>query len=221
MPKVLVVDDVPAVVKLLQLELGFQGFTVTTTLLEEDFAGIAESLKPAAIVLGSSTPTPEVYEALRVLKERTAAPILFVHAMGNDSDAALAFDMGADDAIGKPFNPEDIGLRLQGLIDEKFAEGSQLRRGQLRIDFLRRLVWRSERKIALGTSEWGLLLVMAKANGPVPPTELLSSVWGVQFGKETRYLMEWINRLRTNLGEDPSHPEIVLGSVEEGYWLAP
>src|SRR4051812_42104115 len=111
-PLVLIVDEVPSLVRLIQLELGFQGFRTSTAMLDEKVAEAAEALRPDAIVLGSSIPFPGVYDVLVQLKRSGAAPVLFVYGLGNSNDGSLAMDMGADDILAAPYLPEELGMHL-------------------------------------------------------------------------------------------------------------
>src|SRR4051794_34431826 len=95
-PLVLLVDEVPPVVKLLQLELGFQGFEMDTVLLENNPLAKAEAIQPDAIVVGAVMPTPELYNLMEQLKAAVSSKLLFVNGTGNDSDTALALQVGAD-----------------------------------------------------------------------------------------------------------------------------
>ncbi len=219
LPLILVIDDVSPVVRLIELELGTQGFRTQSVLLGQGPVERAVELKPAAVVLGSSLPSPPVYDVLMQLRATLDAPVLFLHVGGNDSDAALALDMGADDALGLPFSPQDLTLRLMALLDLAPPEMRQLIRGALKIDVLHRVLWYGDRKIALGTSEWALILALAEVEGPISASDLLASVWGEDYRSELPFLRLWINRLRANLGDDPSNPRIVVGNEETGYFL--
>jgi len=216
----LIVDEVTPVVKLMQLELGFQGFQTESILLNEAVVEMALSLQPDVIVLGSATPFPGIYDVLMQLKGAVPAPVLFIHAEGNDNDAALAMQMGAGDTLAKPFLPEDLGLRLKALLGHELPEGMEFRRAGLRVDALRRTVWKGDQKLALGTNEWSLVLRLAQTDGNVEASQLLSDVWGAEYAKELKFLSIWIERLRINLGDDPFHPEIVLGDLSRGFRLA-
>ncbi|MGE0687186.1 MAG: winged helix-turn-helix domain-containing protein [Dehalococcoidia bacterium] len=219
LPLILVIDDVSPVVRLIELELSTQGFRTQSVLIGEDPVGTALRLQPSAVVLGSSLPAPPVYDVLMQLKKTLSAPVLFLHAGGNDSDAALALDMGADDALGLPFSPQDLSLRLQALLELAPPEARQLVRGPLKIDVLHRVLWNGEKKIALGTSEWTLLLALAQVEGPISASDLLASVWGEDYRNELPFLRLWIRRLRANLEDDPDHPRVIVGNEETGYIL--
>jgi len=217
---VLLVDEVPPVVKLLQLELGFQGFEMDTVLLENNPLAKAEAIQPDAIVVGAVMPTPELYNLMEQLKAAVSSKLLFVNGTGNDSDTALALQVGADDAVSRPFLPEALGLHIRSLLAIDPPEATQLRRGMLTLDYLRRIVWKGEMKISLGTNEWGLVLALARAPAKMDAKDLLTAVWGEEYANETNFLVLWIDRLRVNLGDDPARPEMVLGNIEEGYRLA-
>jgi len=218
-PLVLVVDEVPPLLKLLALELAFQGLRMETVLLEEDVEARATDLQPDCIVVGAVIPTPGIYDLLEHLKAAVPSKLLFINGSGNDSDSALAIQMGADDALSRPFLPEALGLHIRALLSMDSPESTQLRRAGLLIDYLRRIVWKGEMKIILGTNEWGLLLALAAVNGAITANDLLVEVWGENYAGEIAFIKAWIDRLRVNLGEDPQHPEIVLGDVDKGYWL--
>ena len=218
-PLVLVVDEVPPLLKLLQLELGFQGLEMDTVLLENNPLSKAEAIQPDAIVVGAVIPTPELYNLIEQLKVAVPSKLLFVNGTGNDSDTALALQMGADDAISRPFLPEVLGMHIRSLLAIDTPEATQLRRGALTLDFLRRIVWKGEMKISLGTNEWGLVLALARSPVTMSAVDLLTTVWGEEYANETNFLVLWIDRLRVNLGDDPSHPKLVLGDIEEGYRL--
>jgi DNA-binding response OmpR family regulator len=219
-PLILVIDDVSPVVRLIELELGTQGFRTRSVLIDEDPMQAARDLRPSAVVLGSSLPAPPVYDVLMTIKEDLNIPVLFLHAGGNDTDAALALDMGADDTLGLPFGPEDLTLRLRAMLDQDFGEAQAVIRGELKLDVLRRVAWLGERHVALGTSEWALVLALAQTEEVVPAGDLLAMVWGEEYRNEIAFLELWTERLRMNLGDDPVNPRILLGDEHTGYSLA-
>jgi two-component system KDP operon response regulator KdpE len=211
---------VAPLVKLLELELGFQGLRMDSVLIEDSPLAKAQAIKPDAIVIGAVIPTPELYNLLEQLRAGTTAKLLFVNGSANEADTAMAMQLGADDAISRPFLPEALGMHIRSMLAIDPPEASEIHRGVLTIDHLRRIVWKGEMRLVLGTNEWGLILALARAPGTVKPHELLVTVWGEDYAPETSFLAVWIERLRINLGEDPQHPEIVLGDIEEGFRLA-
>jgi len=219
-PLVLVIDEVGPLVKLLELELGFQGLRMDSVLIEDSPLAKAQAIKPDAIVIGSVIPTPELYNLLEQLRAGTSAKLLFVNGSANEADTAMAMQLGADDAISRPFLPEALGMHVRSILGLDSPEMTKLHRGVLTVDYLRRLVLKGDMQITLGTNEWGLMLALMRAPGAVSANELLTTVWGDSYADETDFLVVWMNRLRVNLGEDPERPEIVLGNNDEGYRLA-
>src|SRR5215213_5573239 len=193
-PMVLIIDEAPPLLRLVQLELSFQGFRTDSALLDKGPVEKAVALSPDAIVLGSQVPFPVVYQVLDELKRTVAAPVVFVHAAGNDNDGALALTSGADEVLPAPYLPEDLGMRLRLMLGYNLPELTEIRRAGLKIDPLRRAVWRNDQKLALGTTEWALLLRLASAAGALSAEELLSSVWGEEYVNEPQLLTIWIDR---------------------------
>ena len=218
---VLIIDEVPELVRLLGLELKFEGFRPETVLLEEDVVGRAMDVRPDAIIIGSVIPTPHMFELLTSLRDRTTVPIVFISSTGNEGDSAVALQMGASEVINRPFLPNDLVLRLHALLDEEFARSSLIGRGSLTIDVLHRLVFQNEAKVTLATNEWSLLLALAEADRNITASDLLVRVWGSNYAADSRFLEIWIRRLQINLHDDPTQPHIILGNVEDGFWLAP
>ncbi len=219
-PLILVIDEVPEFVRLIELELGFQGYRTRSVLISEEPLKMLAELRPDCVVLGSAIPTPNIYDLLTDMRAQASMPIIFLHTAGNESDAKTALDMGATDALGRPFTPEDLGLRIGALLHTNDPALQPIQRGRLVIDILRRTLQRDGMTVALPTTEWGLLLRLANADGPLSPTELLVSVWGPHYAGEITFLRLWLGRLRTSLGDDPRNPEIVLGDEESGFFLA-
>jgi two-component system, OmpR family, KDP operon response regulator KdpE len=219
LPLVLVIDDVSPMVRLIELELGFQGFRTSSRLIQQNPVEEAESLQPNGIVLGSSLPSPAVYDVLQQLKRRVAAPVVFLHNGGSESDAALALEMGADETLAQPVRPDELGMRLRVLLSHDAPKGLDVRRGPLRIDVLHRIVWNGDAKRALATNEWTLLIALLQAESPMSAEALLRDTWGPEYAQERGFLKLWIDKLRINIGDDPRAPALILGDVNSGFAL--
>src|SRR5215211_2459494 len=113
---VLVVDEVPAMVRLVQLELGLQGFRTESVLLDEGVVSAAKKLQPDVIVLGSAVPTPGIFDVLIKLRETVSCPVIFIHGLGNENDDAIALELGASDVVSRPYDPEELALRIKATL---------------------------------------------------------------------------------------------------------
>jgi len=127
--------------------------------------------------------------------------------------------MGADDVMASPYLPEELGMHLRFMLGGDVPQYREIRRGGLRIDPMHRAVWKGEQKMALGTSEWALLMALATDSNAVQVGELLTIVWGKEYASETKFLTTWIQRLRENLGDDVQAPQLVLAELSEGFRL--
>ena len=216
----MIVDEAPPFVRLIQLELGFQGFKTASVLIDEGVIQAAVALQPDAVVLGSAIPTPALFDVLAELARVVSSPVIFIHALGNETDGAVALELGAADVLSRPFKPEELGLRLRAVLGHVIPETQLISRGRVSIDVLHRLVSVDGRQVFLGTTEWSLLLALANSPDPVLAAELLTEVWGRDYVKEERFLRVWIDRLRANLGDDPGKPSIITGDMQSGFELA-
>jgi two-component system KDP operon response regulator KdpE len=218
-PLVLVVDEIPAVIRMLQLELAIQGFDVAGVEVGEETLRAIEERKPAVVLLEVVLPGIKGYKVLEEIKRRSDVPVVFVTTQDNDADKAMAFELGAADFVTKPFDPEDIGLRIGAIVNQKPLT-RVLRSGDLTLDLARRLAWRGSRPVTLAMNEWALVFALADRPGaPVTAKELLVSVWGEDYTGEEPYLKVWIDRLRRTLELEPRNPKIVLGDLERGFRL--
>ena len=221
-PVVLVVDEIPSVIRLLQLELAIQGFDVVGAEVGEDTYRQMEASSPECVLLEVVLPALNGFEVLQELKRRFQVPVIFVTTQDNAADKAFAFELGADDYVVKPFDPVDLGLRINASLNRASSTTTTriIRRGDVTIDLTRKLVRRGGQPIGLTTNEWALLYAMAlRPNDIHAAVDLLSTVWGAEYVSDLRYLDTWIALLRRKLEEDPSHPQLIVGDSDEGYSL--
>jgi DNA-binding response OmpR family regulator len=218
-PLVLVVDEIPSVIRLLELELSLQGFEVAGCEVGPPALAAIEKLRPDVVLLEIILPGTTGFEMIRQIRERFAGPVVFLTTDDNESDRIFAFELGASDYITKPFDPEEVGLRLSALLGLNALHIPVVEADDVRIDLFRRLVWRQGRPMTLGTNEWALLFALASKQRPVPAAELIESVWGSGDDARVEYLEFWIARLRQRLQDDPSAPSLIQGGLERGFWL--
>ncbi|HWO72553.1 MAG TPA: response regulator, partial [Dehalococcoidia bacterium] len=113
---VLVVDDDPAILRLNKLELSGQGFSVLTAEDGEEALAIAEQHRPDIVVLDIIMPNISGLEVMRRLRERTNIPVVLLSAKNHDEDIVSGLEMGADDYLVKPFNPEELTARVRAVL---------------------------------------------------------------------------------------------------------
>lgn len=219
-PLLLVVDDEAGILRLMKLELSAHGFRVITAGDGESAIAMAEEHRPDAILLDIMMPGASGLEVMRRLRERSNVPVLLVTAKDKDTDKIRGLELGADDYIVKPFNPDELGARVRAVLRRALSQDVErvVRAGNVEIDLTRRLVHKSGEPVALTRTEWLLLQHLAVNAGKVMlNTELLTRVWGPEYRDDLQYLRVWISRLRAKLEDTPSSPRIIRTLQGIGY----
>jgi DNA-binding response OmpR family regulator len=223
-PLILAVDDEAGILRLIKLELSSQGFRVVVANDGEEALRIAEQQRPDIVVLDILMPDMTGLEVMRRLRERTQVPVILLTGKDHDEDKVRGLELGADDYLVKPFNPDELSARVRAVLRRAVAPGSgagnTVTVGNVEIDLNRRLVKKDGQVISLTRTEWMLLQHLATNAGRVMlNAELLSKVWGPEYRDDLQYLRVWISRLRSKLEADPSKPTIIKTLPGIGYLL--
>lgn len=223
-PLVLAVDDEQGILRLIKLELSQQGFRVVTATSGEEALQLAEEQRPDVVLLDILMPDMTGLEAMKKLREQSSAPILLVTAKDSDMDKVRGLELGADDYIVKPFNPDELAARIRAVLRRSVGSSNServVRAGDVEIDLDRRLVTKGSEPITLTRTEWLLLQHLAANAGKVMMnSELLSKVWGPEYRDDVQYLRVWVSRLRRKLESTPSDPTLIKTMQGIGYLLA-
>ncbi|GIW17420.1 response regulator transcription factor [Tepidiforma sp.] len=222
-PLLLVVDDEAGVLRLMKLELTAQGFRVITAADGEEALRLAEEQRPDAIVLDIMMPGISGLEVMRRLRERSNVPIILVTAKDKDSDKVRGLELGADDYVVKPFNPDELGARIRAVLRRAVAAEVDrvVRAGNVEIDLNRRLVHKNGEQVSLTRTEWLLLQhLAANPDKVILAPELLSKVWGPEYRDDLQYLRVWVSRLRAKIEDAPAEPRIIKTLPGIGYMLS-
>jgi two-component system, OmpR family, KDP operon response regulator KdpE len=220
---ILAVDDEPSILRLLEIELTEQGFEVLKAHDAEEALSLAAERPPDVAVLDILMPGMQGTELITKLRELNNIAVIFLTARDKDTEIVFGLDLGADDYIVKPFNPEELTARIRAVMRRR-AAGATIERvlnvGNLLIDLERRLVFRDGEPIELSANEWRLLRALAATPGKfIPSYDLLAKTWGAEYRSDMEYLRVWISRLRRKLEPDPEHPSVILTKPGVGYML--
>jgi two-component system phosphate regulon response regulator PhoB len=207
-PCILIADDEPDMVALLSGNLHSAGFDV---LQAHDGATALEAARrhlPAAAVLDYQMPGLTGLEICRALKEdrRTERiPVLILTGRRAELDRVLAFELGVDDYITKPFSPREVVLRLRAILRRgepvALTTSTSYASGEIAVDLVRHQVTVSGREVELTAIEFKVLAAMMQKSDQVLSREaLLNSVWGVGTEVEPRTIDTHLRRLREKLG---------------------
>lgn len=220
-PFVLAVDDEAGILRLLKLELEDHDFTVVTASGGEEAIRMAEEQRPDVILLDIMMPDVGGLEVMRRLREQIDAPVILVTAKDADKDKVRGLELGADDYVVKPFNPDELAARIRAVLRHQGQQMVRIvRHDGLEIDLDRCIVKRDGKQLSITRTEWVLLEVLASNAGRVMTNpELLGKVWGAEYTYDVQYLRVWISRLRHKLEREPSSPSLITTVPGIGYVL--
>lgn len=219
-PLVLVVDDEPSVLRLVELELRVQGFRVAATSNPEKAIALALDHRPDLAVLDVVMPGLSGLELMAHLKADFGIPVILLTAKTSSHDKVRGLELGADDYIEKPFVPEELGDRIRaalrrastGQVADVFVDG------ETEVDLKRRLVRRDGHILPLSRTEWMLLHHLASHAGqPVPAAELLTTIWGPDYAEDMPFLRAWVARLLAKVEANPAAPRLIRNVDGEAY----
>jgi len=216
--KILVVDDEPEAVELLEFNLKQAGFDVLSAADGAQALRKARSALPNLIVLDLMIPEIDGLEVCKMLRRDPATagiPIIMLTAKAAEMDRIVGLELGAEDYITKPFSPRELVLRVKKVLQRGRAapaEPATLKFGNLLIDAPRHLVqWRGKH-VELTATEFKLLALLAERRGRVQSRDqLLRDVWEYDSLIDTRTVDTHMRRLREKLGPAAKHLDTVRG----------
>lgn len=207
MIKVLIVDDEPQIRDILRLYFEKEEFQVFEAVDGAQALLSLQSIAPNLIVLDIMMPVLDGLEVCKQVRKISTVPIIMLTAKSEDDDRIMGLEMGADDYIGKPFNPKEVVARARAILrrvsfaDEKMPNNDKvLEFRELKIDLQEYQVIAFGKQLALTAKEMELLWFLAKHAGRVYSREqLLESIWGYSYYGDTRTVDTHIKRLRSKL----------------------
>jgi len=217
--RVLLVDDDPKIVPLLQRGLAFEGFTVFTAMDGESGLEAARRHRPQVVLLDIAMPGPDGFEVCRRLRLEDDVPIIMLTARDDVSDKVSALNLGADDYVAKPFAFDELVARIRAVLRRRRDGSEPLAYADLVLNPVTREVRRGERSIEPTTREYDLLLLLLRHPRQVLTREqMLETVWGYDSDAETNVLDVHIGHLRQKL-EAGGAPRLIHTIRGIGYTL--
>lgn len=216
--KILVVDDEPEAVELVEFNLKQAGYSILTASDGAEALNKARIAQPSLIVLDLMLPEVDGLEVCKMLRRdpaTAAIPIVMLTAKAAEIDRVLGLELGADDYVTKPFSPRELVLRVKKLLQRdrtSSEEQDKLNFGDLLLDIPRHIVsWRGK-SLDLTATEFKLLTVLAQRRGRVQSREqLLRDVWDYNSLVDTRTVDTHMRRLREKLGPAAKFLDTVRG----------
>jgi two-component system KDP operon response regulator KdpE len=224
--RILIVDDEPKLVRLVQEVLGATGYEVLAASSGEQAIETIAIEQPDLVILDIILlGNLDGYEVAKRTREFSNVPIIMLTAKVRETDMLRGFETGIDDYITKPFSSKELLARVRAVLKRSqgiatTAMSGEIVCGDLRIDLLRRSVTLADRDIHLTPTEYKLLHELAlNPNRVLLHEQLLSAVWGTEYRDDIDYLRAYIHYLRRKLEPDPGNPRMIVSSPGVGYML--
>ncbi|WP_422392993.1 response regulator [Neomoorella humiferrea] len=221
-PKILIVDDEPAIVELVAYNLQQAGFTTVTAGDGAEALAKAETEKPDLIILDVMLPKVDGFEVCRSLRARGNTPILMLTARREEIDRVLGLELGADDYLTKPFSPRELVARVRAIL--RRAESNMQQKEEIIavddvvINPAGHVVTVKGKPVDLTLKEYQLLYLLAANRGRVFTREaLLERLWEGDYYGDMRTIDVHIRHLREKIEENPSNPRYILTVRGVGY----
>lgn len=208
--RVLVVDDEPAVLRVVGAYLEREGYVVLTASDGTRAWELLQRERPDLVVLDVMLPGVSGTELCRRIRAAGDTPVIMLTARGEETDKVVGLKIGADDYVTKPFSPRELVARVEAVLRraraarvEGWDKGGRLERGPLVVDPERHEAWLAGRPLGLTPTEFRLLHVLARRPGRVfTRQELVEAVQGAAYEGYERTIDTHVKNLRRKLGPE-------------------
>ena len=221
--RILVIEDDTAIAALTQLQLETRGYQVQLAYDGAEGMRQAYAWQPDLVILDIMMPDVDGWTVCERLRELSDVPIIFVTAIGKETDIVRGLEMGADDYIKKPFSPRELVARIEAVLRRDARDGTSIEtrtyeNGPLSVNLENRQVKLNGEHVELTPIEFKLLSTFIRNEDKVLMHRfLLSQVWGPAYEEERQYLKLYVWYLRQKIEEDPSKPRLILTERGVGY----
>jgi two-component system KDP operon response regulator KdpE len=220
-PRVLVVDDEPAILRFLKPALQANSYEMTSAATVTDAVKRIAAEAPDIVLLDLGLADGDGKDVIRQVRSWSDVPIIVLSAREREVEKIDSLDLGADDYVNKPFNVGELMARMRTALRHRLqrkSEPATLSVGDIEIDAVRHRVTRSGTELKLTPKEFELLAFLARHAGRVVThRQILVAVWGPAHTSDTQYLRVYIGQLRQKLEPRPDEPIIILTEPGIGY----
>jgi two-component system KDP operon response regulator KdpE len=221
--RILAVDDDERVLNFLRVKLKALGYEVMTASDGAEALQMVRAQEPDLVLLDVLMPALDGFRTLEELRKSSSVPVIMLSAKGADMDKIKGLQLGADDYLPKPFNPDELVARVEAVkrrtqaIDRRKPPDT-VTLGDLTVDFNRHKAYVKREERYLTRIEWLLLGELARNAGRLMPyEELLTRVWGPEYRDDIQTLRTWISRLRSKLDSRTARTQLIRTIPKVGY----
>ena len=223
MKTILIIEDEPAITRLMRDYLERAGFSVIAA--ADGDAGLARARadKPDLVLLDLGLPRRDGLDVAREIRKSSNVPIIAVTARGDETDRIVGLELGADDYVVKPFSPKELVARVRAVLRRSESQTTEevILLGGIEIDTARMRVKVDKRQVDLTATEFQLLTTLARSPGRVyTRAQLLDSIHGVAFEAYERAIDTHVRNIRRKIEPVPESPRYVQTVHGVGYRFA-
>jgi len=221
-PSILIVEDEPQVLRLLQAAIERGGYRAATASSAREAMHLTANAVPQAALVDLGLPDRDGMEVVKQLSDKGVV-VIVVSARDATVQKVAALDLGAADYIVKPFDTDELLARLRAALRARSREpehGGLIVLGELSINLDTRMVLRGAREVRLSPKEYALLELLARNAGRVlTHVQLLKDIWGPAHQADVEYLRVAVRAIRQKLESDPTRPTLIRNEPGVGYRL--
>ena len=225
MIRVLVIEDAASLARALLINLRARGFDAHTAGTGADGLAVLAVVRPEVVVLDLGLPDMDGAEVLTRVRAWNAVPVIVLSARATGAEKVKLLGLGADDYVTKPFDIDELVARISAAARRAELSGADpgspvVRAAAFDVDLAAGQVVRDGSAVRVTPTEWHILEVLARHHDRlVTQQDLLRSVWGEGYEKESQYLRVYMASLRRKLEPDPAHPRCLITEPGIGYRL--
>jgi two-component system KDP operon response regulator KdpE len=218
--EILIIDDEPQIRKLLEITLESHNYKVWQAETGKEGIIMAANHPPELILLDIGLPDKSGHEILKELRTWYNTSIIILSVQNSEADIVSALDSGATDYLTKPFRSAELMARIRSAIrrNQTSTIENKIVCDDLEIDVSARVVKKNEVLLKLTSTEFNLLVLLAKNEGRVLTHQyILKEIWGVGSQTETQYLRVFVGTLRKKIEINPNQPKHIFTESGVGY----
>ena len=219
MPRILLVEDDEQLAKFLMRFLNSEGYQTDYANGQRDALRLFDENTYDCILLDISLKDGNGYSVCAAVKAAGDTPVIFITASADEACTVAGFEIGADDYIGKPFGTRELLARMKNVMRRAKKSSPLLRCGNVTIDPIKGIVYKSGSEIAMSALEYRLLLVfISNKNQMLSRDRLAEELWSLtkEFVSDNT-LSVYIRRLREKIEDDPQEPHLIITVRGLGY----
>lgn len=221
MTDILLVEDNEEISGLLQAFLERDGYTVYPAVSGEAALDYLQEHTVKIILLDIMLPGMDGFAVCRAIRERHNLPVLILSARSGREDKLIGYELGADDYMEKPVDPEILAAKVRALITRAYGidkEQSMIISGALTIHPDSRRVYLAGQPLELNVKEYDLLLLFVRNPGKtLTKAYLFGQIWGMDSFSEEQTLTVHVKMLRSKIEENPKAPKRIVTVWGVGY----